>query len=306
MSSSTRRSNPSSTVQCIQDSNEQLSKEIRRLKEGEYRKLYQQTRSFIDALQRTANGKDTMYGASITRVSHVQDAYKESQKMDGDRRSHFTNVIEYFCNIVTTLQNLQKQCEIWFGEAIRELTVHPDQRAHCDRIQEELRFWFRYTDKNKDLSDLHRNKTLEEFRGLNTGEVALWGAVVNLVPVLLKTAQIVADEVAKWTAVTLRLGVGIFATRDQEPTSSPSAAAARKSKMNNGKGSGTSPQQRFTSGTQRKTSGTKKTYADRMDEKYKGKIALLERPPYKPSSQKAHNLYPQLPIHLGDPKQHCP
>ena len=187
--------NPSGTLQYMQEANAQLTQEVRRLREGDYKKLFQQTRSFLDGLQRTSRGQDTMYGASITRISQVRDAYAESKKMDGETTTHFTKVIGYFCSLVDSLRNLLHRCIEWFGDPVRELTVHQDQRITSDKIEKELRFWEKFMDESKDLSDLHKYKTLEEFRGLNTGEVALWGAVVNLIPVLLKTADGIAEEV---------------------------------------------------------------------------------------------------------------
>ncbi|XP_072025681.1 uncharacterized protein [Amphiura filiformis] len=299
--------NPSATLQYMQEANGQLSDEVRRLREGDYKKLFQQTRSFLDGLQRTSRGQDTMYGASITRISQVRDALVESKKMDGENTTHFTKVIGYYCSLVDALHNLLQRCIEWFGDPVRELTVHHEQQTPCEKIQKELQFWEKFLDENKDLSDLHKYKTLEEFRGLNTGEVSLWGAVVNLIPVLLKTADGIASQVAKWTAITLRLGMGIF--NDQAPAPKMTNGAGR---TGGSRGSGSATGAKKVSMTQQRPSSNthggapKKTYADRMDEKYKGRISLLERPPWKPSSQRAHNLYPQLPIHLGNPKQHAP
>ncbi|XP_022106454.1 LOW QUALITY PROTEIN: uncharacterized protein LOC110987739 [Acanthaster planci] len=297
------KKDPSATLRYIEEVSAQLSDEVRQLRQGDYTKLFKQTRSFVDGLQRSPKGRTTTYGPSITTIASVRDCYEDSKRLDKDRPTHFTSVIGHFLTLVNALRTLAQRVREWIAEPIGELTVHDRQREAARKIKSEMEFWEEFLDEHNDFTDLHKHKTLEEFRGLNTGEVPLWGAVVNLIPVLLKTADGIAELSAKWCSTTHRLGMGIYEQRPSSgaPGSRPESRA-RGSSATGGQRPKTTPE-RSCSGDGRKP---RKTYADKMDEKYKGRISLLERPPWKPSSQLPHNLYPQLHIHLGDPTNHVP
>ncbi|XP_071784132.1 uncharacterized protein [Asterias amurensis] len=297
------RKDPSTTLQYMSEVNGQLSDEVRQLRQGDYTRLFKQSRSFIDALLRSPKGQLTTYGPSVTSIAKVRDCYEDSKRLDKDRKTHFTQVIGYFISLVDALKILAQRVREWIGDTVNELTVHERQRAPAKKIQSEIDFMEKFLEEHNDFTDLHKHKTLEEFRGLNTGEVPAWGAVVNLIPVLLKTADSIAELTAKWSSITHRLGMGIYETA---PAGRPDSRA-RGGSATGGPRSSSRPSPQKT--PERSGSGavkTRKTYADKMDEKFKGRISLLERPPWKPSSQIPHNLYPQLHIHLGSPTNHVP
>lgn len=296
------KKNPPATLRYIEEVNGQLSEEIRRLRQGDYTKLFKQSRSFIDGLQRSPKGRTTTYGPSVTTIASVRDCYEDSKRLDKDRTTHFTVVIGHFLSLVDELRTLSKRVREWICDPVGELTVHERQTDTRKKIQAEMEFWEKFLEEHNDFTDLHKYKTLEEFRGLNTGEVPMWGAVVNLVPVLLKTADGIADLAAKWCSTTHRLGMGIY---EQRPASGAQGSRPESRTRGGSATGGQRPASRTASGS---AGGPKprKTYADKMDEKYKGRISLLERPPWKPSSQQPHNLYPQLHIHLGDPTNNVP
>ncbi|XP_071960189.1 uncharacterized protein [Antedon mediterranea] len=285
---------PVQLLRYMQNVSSQLTSGIQQLREGPYRKLYQQTRSFIDALQRSPKAQGTMYGPTIRTIAEVRQCYDHSQIMDGERPTHFTTVIGLFLDLVSHLQTLANRAKEWIGEPISELTVHPKQEETCDKINEELQFWIQFTDEENDFTELHKHKTLEEFRGLNSGEVPVWGAVVNIVPVLLKTAETIAEQQAKWSSVTGRLGMGIYNQERKEC----SEQNGRSSRTSSGRSAGAASSRKSQT---KKTS--KKTYADKVDQKNKGKMSSLERPPWKPASSIPHNLFPKLHIHLSDPSK---
>ncbi|XP_038054233.1 uncharacterized protein LOC119726568 [Patiria miniata] len=305
------KKDPSATLRYIEEVNGQLSEEIRQLRQGDYTKLFKQSRSFIDGLQRSPKGRTTTYGPSVTTIGSVRDCYEDSKRLDKDRPTHFTTVIGHFLALVDALRTLAQRVREWIGDPIGELTVHDRQRETARKIKSEIEFWEMFLGEHNDFTDLHKHKTLEEFRGLNTGEVPLWGAVVNLVPVLLKTADGIADLSAKWCSTTHRLGMGIY---EQRPSSGAQAGSRPESRTRGGSATGGQRPASRSAGAKKtpERSGTgggsnqRKTYADKMDEKYKGRISLLERPPWKPASQIPHNLYPQLHIHLGDPTNNVP
>ncbi|XP_033116544.1 uncharacterized protein LOC117116587 [Anneissia japonica] len=285
---------PVQLLRYMQDASSQLTNEIQQLRSGAYRKLYQQTRSFIDALQRSPQAQTTMYGPSVRTITEVRQCYEHSKILDADRPTHFTSVLELFLDLVDHLQMLAGRATDWIGEPVMELTVHPKQEELCSKISDELRFWIQFTDEENDFTELHKHKTLEEFRGLNSGEVPVWGAVVNLVPVLLKSAEIIADQQTKWSSITGRLGMGIYSQQ------------CKDSAEQNGDGGSRGSSGRSSAGSSGKSSNKKKpkkTYADQVDQRNKGKMSLHERPPWKPSSTIPHNLFPKLHIHLSDPSK---
>ncbi|XP_070557753.1 uncharacterized protein [Ptychodera flava] len=200
----------SAVLQHMQEANTQLSNEVRKLKASEYKKLFQQTRSFIDALERCPLSRHRSYGPSILTIRQVQDCFHVSQKLDGERKTHYTILLGYFLHLSDTLRQLAVNAREWLGEPVEHLTVHPHQLDTGSKILAELSFWEKFLNEDNDFTDLHKYKTLEEFRGLNTGEVSIYGAVVNLLPVILKTMEGITDEVTKWSNITYRLGVRIF------------------------------------------------------------------------------------------------
>lgn len=62
---------PATKIQFVQEATVQLKEEIGKMRNGEYKKLYSQTRSFIDALQRSPNGQNTTYGPSVVSIQQV-------------------------------------------------------------------------------------------------------------------------------------------------------------------------------------------------------------------------------------------
>ncbi|XP_077982130.1 uncharacterized protein LOC144437139 [Glandiceps talaboti] len=342
-------------LQHMQEANGQLTDEVRKIKMSEYKRLFQQTRSFIDALERCPLSRHRSYGPSILTIGQIQDCYRISQKLDGERKTHYTVLLGYFVHLSSILRQLADNVRDWLGEPVEQLTVHPEQEATGVKILAELAFWEKFMNEDNDFTDLHKYKTIEEFRGLNTGEVSLYGAVVNLLPVTLNTIEGITVEVSRWLNITYRLGNGIFRERksllakEPVPNSSrsgsrsgsrpgsrpcsatnavrPSSRASGASVTNQRPLSRSSPldrpatarervpsRQGTTVGTQtqfskpasrekpkaRVTSAppTRRSYADQLATRYKGKISLYERPPWKPSSKIPHNLYPQLHIHL--------
>lgn len=293
---------PATKIPLIQEATVQLSEQIEKMRSGEYKKLFSQTRSFIDALQRSPRGQNTMYGPSVISIQQVRECLEDSKSLDGEERTtHYTILLECFLSLMGKLQELVQRVNDWIREPINELTIHDKQWKSNSEILKEVEFWARFVDENNDFTDLHKHKTLENFRGLNTGEVALWGAVVNLVPVLMRTAEDIAKLATKWISVTYKLGMGIYNEATQEAKAN---AAGKKNSAENGAANRGSGGKKRPSATKREAEKKQppKTYADRCDEKFKGRISLLERPPWKPSSTHPHNLYPQLHIHLQDPR----
>lgn len=83
------------------------------------------------------------------------------------------------------------------GESVRALTLHDKQRAKAEKIRSDIEFCRVHLQEDTDFSDLASHKTIEKFRGLNTGEVSNWGAVLNLIPVIVSIFQDVSDAVRK-------------------------------------------------------------------------------------------------------------
>lgn len=73
-SSMASEQNPDEVLPYIARVNTQLAGEVRQLREGTCHKLYKQTRSFIDALQRSPLGQNTTYGPSVCTISEVSIA----------------------------------------------------------------------------------------------------------------------------------------------------------------------------------------------------------------------------------------
>lgn len=290
---------PVTKIQFIQEATSQLAEEIAKLRKGEYKKLYSQTRSFIEALQRSPRGQNTTYGPSIVSIQQVRDCLEDSKQLDGeDRTTHFTTLLGCFLSLVEKLQQLVQRVNDWIREPVNELTIHDRQWEANNGILKEIEFWVRFVDENNDFTEIHKHKTLENLRGLNTGEVALWGAVVNLIPILMKTAEDIAKLSSKWITITYKLGMGIYNEATQEAV----AERFREESADRPPSQKKVPTKKPSSSSKKTEKKTRKTYADKCDEKFQGRISLLERPPWKPSSTHPHNLYPQLHIHLQDPK----
>ncbi|XP_071484249.1 uncharacterized protein [Diadema antillarum] len=296
--------NPDEVLPYVARVNSQLSDEVRKLQEGTCKKLYKQTRSFIDALMRSPNGQNTTYGPSICTISEVRECFEHSKQLDGDRPTHFTHVLELFITSIETLQRLCSEMHTCIGETVMALTQHECQRASAEKIRNALEFCREHLNEDTNFIELSAKSTIEKFRGLNTGEVANWGAVLNLIPVIVNKCQEIADATADWTSVTLSQRNVIFRESKSKDATKP-RSASRQSGRNSATGmNGTQTQRAGQQAGQGQTRKPRKTYADKVDERNKGRISLLERPPWKPSSNPPHNLYPQLHIHLGDPTQH--
>ncbi|XP_002730603.1 uncharacterized protein LOC100366434 [Saccoglossus kowalevskii] len=358
-------------LQHMQEANTQLLNEIRKIRCSEYKKLFQQTRSFLDALERTPLARHRSYGPSVRTMRQIRDCYHTSQKMDGERTTHYTVLLGYFIHLGDELRQLAINVKEWLGEPVEQLTVHPSQEACGRKILEELAFWDTFLNEDNDFTDLHKYKTLEEFRGLNTGEVSIYGAVVNLLPVMLKTIELITQEVTKWLNTTYRLGMGIFRNGRsilvQESSNGPAVRPGSRAGSYAGSRSGSRAEPRPVSSRDHRPSSrasyehqrpgsrssamverpstardrpcsryghtiatqtdfqrpaskditrpasrdaprtrivsapvSRRSYAEQLASRYNGRISLLERPPWKPSSQVPHNLYPKLHIHLGD------
>ncbi|XP_041460306.1 uncharacterized protein LOC121411577 [Lytechinus variegatus] len=293
---------PDEVLPYIDRVNSDLANKLRALKEGSCQQLYKKTRSFIGALQRSPTGQNTTYGPSINTILQVRDCYDHSVKLDGDRTSHFTEVLQLFLVSVKTLRELCDEIHSCIGENIMALTVHEKQRAKAEKIRSNIEFCRKYLEEDTDFHELASHKTTEKLRGLNTGEVSDWGAVLNLIPVIMSKFQDVYNATADWTSITRAERNTIFAPSKR--VSSSRAGSRPGSRQSGGRNSSQAMKGNQTNMAQNQTKKPRKTYADRVDERNKGKISLLERPPFKPSSNPPHNLYPQLHIHLGDPTQH--
>ncbi|PIK57250.1 hypothetical protein BSL78_05820 [Apostichopus japonicus] len=238
---------PATKIQFVQEATVQLKEEIGKMRNGEYKKLYSQTRSFIDALQRSPNGQNTTYGPSVVSIRQVRECLEHSKSLDGEERiTHFTILLECFLSLMGKLQELVQRVNDWIREPINELTVHDKQWETNSNILKETEFWARFVDEIINFTDLHKFKTLEKFRGLNTGEVALWGAVVNLVPVLMKTAEDISKLATKWINITYKIGMGIYneATREAMAKTSRKNSAERTPKTSIFREKRTPPAQR--------------------------------------------------------------
>ncbi|XP_070557486.1 uncharacterized protein [Ptychodera flava] len=269
MSKDGKRFDPILLMEYLQDATSQLIREVNHIRGGEYSSLYRQTRSFLDALQRTPKVPENDLNAhSIRTINDVRECYHHSKEMDGpERTTHFTVVLGYFLDVCQAIRDLSARVSEWIGGAIRELTVHPDQESACQKSLKEIDFIEKFLQEDNDFMDLGKYKTLQELRGLDCIEVSAWAPVVNLLPILLKTLDEIPDMIAEWFEITRELGMGIY---DHLLTKTPVP---------------TPPQ----------------TPKDEIITQ-KDNNSMKGRPPWKPSSTSPHDLYPKLPIHQPFPR----
>ncbi len=145
------KKDPSTTLQYMSEVNGQLSDEVRRLRQGDYTRLFKQSRSFIDALQRSPKGQLTTYGPSITSIAKVRDCYEDSKRLDKDRKTHFTEVIGYFISLVDAMKILAQRVREWIGDTVNELTVHERQKDTAKKIQSEIGFMEKFLEEHNEL-----------------------------------------------------------------------------------------------------------------------------------------------------------
>ncbi|XP_002730605.1 uncharacterized protein LOC100366581 [Saccoglossus kowalevskii] len=206
------RFDPVLMIEYVQDATAQLIREISHIRAGEYNSLYRQSRSFLDAMQRTSKVPENDHSfAGIRTIRDVRECYALSREMDGDERTtHFTIVLGYYLHVCQAIRDLANRVRAWIGDGIKELTVHPDQEAASKKLCCEIDFIVKYIEEENDFMDLGKYKTLQELRGLDCGEVPGWAPVVNLPPVLLQCLEDVPGMVASWIDITTQLGMGIY------------------------------------------------------------------------------------------------
>ncbi|XP_077981188.1 uncharacterized protein LOC144436306 [Glandiceps talaboti] len=206
------RFNPILLMEILQDATTQLLREIDHIRSGEYNSLYRQSRSFLDAMQRTPKVPESdVNGGWIRCISDVHECHNHSRILDGNERTtHFTIVLLHYLKLCQAIRDLSARVKEWIGDCIRQLSVHPDQEEACQRILTEINFIEKYIEENNNFMDLGKHKTLQELRGLDCIEVPPWAPVVNLPPVLLRTLEELPDMIAVWFQITQRLGMGIY------------------------------------------------------------------------------------------------
>lgn len=263
------RFDPVLMIEYVQDATAQLIREIAHIRAGEYSSLYRQSRSFLDAMQRTGKVPENDHNCvSIRSIGDVRECYKLSKEMDGEERTtHFTVVLGYYLHVCYAIRELAARVHEWIAGGIHQLTVHPDQEAACSKLCSEIDFIVKYIEEDNDFTDLGKYKTLQELRGLDYGEVPAWAPVVNLPPVLLQCLEEVPAMVSEWLKITSRLGMGIY-SHLLANTPVPTPPQTPKEESNDDK----------------------------------DKNLLAGRPPWKPPSKQPNNLFPGK-IHQPIPRR---